>query len=239
MRYGWRARSRVMALVATWLTTMSVSLSPVVGWAQSNESATSVSRTPWGDPDIGGVWNSSTVTPLQRPAAQADKEFLTEEEAATIERLVVDGNARANAPSTVRTEPLPAGGNVGAYNSFWLDRGTTVVRTRRTSLVVDPPNGRLPDLTPAAARRISSPERLHLKDVREGLAPAVVGVVAGLLGSLAVGKTLGSILYGVAPTDPGIMVSVTAVLLVVALVATLLPAMRASRIPPASALRTE
>ncbi len=172
MRYGWRARSRVMALVATWLTTMSVSLSPVVGWAQSNESATSVSRTPWGDPDIGGVWNSSTVTPLQRPAAQADKEFLTEEEAATIERLVVDGNARANAPSTVRTEPLPAGGNVGAYNSFWLDRGTTVVRTRRTSLVVDPPNGRLPDLTPAAARRISSPERLHLKDVREGLAPA-------------------------------------------------------------------
>ena len=43
-------------------------------------------RTPWGTPDIGGVWNSSTVTPLQRPEAQADQEFLTEEEAAEVEQ---------------------------------------------------------------------------------------------------------------------------------------------------------
>jgi hypothetical protein len=112
------------------------------------------------------------VTPLERPEAQADKEFLTEEEAATIERLVVEGNTRANAPSAVRTEPLPAGGNVGAYNSFWLDRGTTVVPTRRTSLIVDPPNGRLPALTPEAERRRSSPERQRLTDVREGRVPA-------------------------------------------------------------------
>jgi hypothetical protein len=54
------------------------------------------------------------VTPLERPAGQADKEFLTEEEAAAIERQVVDRNNRANAPSVVRTEPLPVGGNVGA-----------------------------------------------------------------------------------------------------------------------------
>ena len=133
---------------------------------------TSSPQTPWGDPDIGGLWNSSTVTPLERPEHQADKEFLTEEEAAAIERQVVDRNNRANAPSVVRTEPLPAGGNVGAYNSFWVDRGTTVVPTRCTSLIVDPPNGRLPRLTQDAQRRRTSPERQRLTDVREGRVPA-------------------------------------------------------------------
>ena len=129
-------------------------------------------RTAWGTPDIGGVWNSSTVTPLQRPEAQADKEYLTEEEAAAVEQRVVEANARANAPSEVRTEPLPVGGNVGGYNSFWLDRGTTVVPTRRTSLVVDPPNGRLPALTPAYERHVTSRERQRIKDIREGAVPA-------------------------------------------------------------------
>ena len=68
--------------------------------------------------------------------------------------------------------PALVGGEVGAYNSFWLDRGTTVVPTRRTSLVVDPPSGRLPALTLEAERRITSPERRRLKDVREGRIPA-------------------------------------------------------------------
>ena len=152
---------------------MSVTLTPAAAWAQpASPDGSESPRTAWGDPDIGGVWNSSTVTPLERPQAQADKEFLTEEEAAAIEQRVVDGNARANAPSVVRTEPLPVGGNVGGYNSFWLDRGTTVVPTRRTSLVVDPPNGRLPALTPEAAGYVASPERQRLKAVREGLVPA-------------------------------------------------------------------
>ena len=77
-------------------------------------------RTPWGDPNVGGLWNSSTVTPVERPVGQTE-EFLSAEEVAATERAVLDGNARANAPSAVRTEPLPVGGNVGAYNSFWLD----------------------------------------------------------------------------------------------------------------------
>ena len=155
--------------VGVLVLALSVALVPAAAWAQTLESTAASPRTPWGDPDIGGIWNSSTVTPLERPEALADKEFLTEEEAAIIEQRVVEGNARANAPSTIRDEPLPAGGNVGAYNSFWLDRGTTVVPTRRTSLVFDPPNGRLPPLTPEAARRIFSPERRRLQEVREGL----------------------------------------------------------------------
>ncbi len=150
-----------------------VTLCPAVVWAQATPGdGAAMPRTAWGAPDIGGVWSSATVTPLQRPVGQADKEFLSEEEAAEVEQRVAAGNARANAPSAVRTEPLPVGGSIGAYNSFWIDRGTTVVPTRRTSLIVDPPNGRLPALTAAAERRINSPERRHLKDVREGLAPA-------------------------------------------------------------------
>ena len=123
-------------------------------------------HTPWGDPDIGGLWNSSTVTPVERPEGQTE-EFLSADEASAIEQAVVDRNARANAPSVVRTEPLPVGGNVGGYNSFWLDRGTTVVPTRRTSIIIDPPNGRLPPLTPETARRKASPEAQRILDIQE------------------------------------------------------------------------
>ena len=162
-----RAGAGALALAA------GVVLAPAAGWSQPAASEEwTAPRTAWGDPDIGGVWNSSTVTPLERPEALGDQAFLTEEEAAAIEARVVEANARANAPSEVRTEPLPVGGNVGAYNAFWIDRGTTVVPTRRTSLVVDPPNGRLPALTPEAAAYVSSPGRQRLKDVREGVVPA-------------------------------------------------------------------
>ena len=165
--------SRIHAGIGALVLAAGVALAPAAGWAQpASPEGWASPRTAWGDPDIGGVWNSSTVTPLERPEAQAGKEFLTEEEAASIEQRVVEANARANAPSAVRTEPLPVGGNVGAYNSFWLDRGTTVVPPRRTSLVIDPPNGRLPALTPEAEAYVTSPERRRLKDVREGLVPA-------------------------------------------------------------------
>ncbi len=164
---------RVRAGVGALTLAAGAVLAPAAGWSQPAASEEwTAPRTAWGDPDIGGVWNSSTVTPLERPEALGDQAFLTEEEAAAVEARVVEANARANAPSEVRTEPLPVGGNVGAYNAFWIDRGTTVVPTRRTSLVVDPPNGRLPALTPEAAAYVSSPERQRLKDVREGVVPA-------------------------------------------------------------------
>ncbi len=123
-------------------------------------------KTSWGDPDIGGLWNNSTVTPVERPDDQVDREFLSAEEAAAVERQVVDRNNQANAPSEVRTEPLPVGGNVGGYNSFWLDRGTTVVPTHRTSIIIDPPNGRFPPLTPESARRLASPEAQRILDIQ-------------------------------------------------------------------------
>ena len=129
-------------------------------------------RTPWGQPDLQGIWNNFTITPLERPASLGDQEFLSAEEAAALEQRAIEGFDRQNAPSAVRTEPLPVGGDVGAYNSFWTEQGTRVVPTRRTSLIVDPPNGRLPPLTAEALNRITSPENRRLADVRNGRVPA-------------------------------------------------------------------
>ena len=87
-------------------------------------------RTPWGDPDLQGVWSYASLTPLQRSADLADKEFFTPEEA-----------AERNVAVTVDSPPRP--GDVGNYNALWFDRGK-VSSDLRTSLIVDPPDGRLP-----------------------------------------------------------------------------------------------
>ena len=107
-------------------------------------------RTAWGAPDLQGVWDFRTITPLQRPEELGDQEFLTEEQAANREQAAVDRDVELWEAEARRTE---AGGNVGAYNNFWMDRGTNVVETRRTSLIVDPPNGRLPALSEDGQRR--------------------------------------------------------------------------------------
>ena len=112
--------------------------------AVSAQNEVEAPRTPWGAPDLQGVWDFRTITPLQRPEELGDQAFLTAEEAANQEREVVERNARLWDQAAQRTE---AGGNVGAYNNFWMDRGTRTVGTRRTSLIVDPPNGRIPPLS--------------------------------------------------------------------------------------------
>lgn len=129
--------------------------------AQTGGDAAAVNPTPWGHPDLQGVWDFRTVTPLERPADQADKAFLTEEEAAALEAQGAARRQQLLEPTEVRTEPLPAGGGgvaVGAYNDFWLDYGTNVIADRRTSLIIDPPDGRMPPLTPQgeALRQVGS-----------------------------------------------------------------------------------
>jgi len=122
-----------------------VSLSAVPAVAQSD-----APRTAWGQPDLQGVWDFRSITPLQRPERLENQEFLTEEEAAELEQAAVARDAAAWDREARRTE---AGGNVGAYNNFWMDRGQKAVGTRRTSLIVDPPNGRMPEQTTAARER--------------------------------------------------------------------------------------
>src|SRR5688572_30020713 len=107
-------------------------------------------RTPDGQPDLQGYWTNITLTPLQRPANLAGKEFFTPEEAAEYERQIVANN-NADRRDGAATQDLSR-----AYNDFWWDRGTKVVKTLRTSLIIDPPDGRLPPLLPEATQRLAA-----------------------------------------------------------------------------------
>jgi len=93
--------------------------------------------------DLQGVWTNATITPFERPLELGDKEFLTENEVKELET-----RSAAN-----RVDRPPQPGDVGNYNQFWFDSGTSVVKTRRTSLVVEPKNGRVPLKPEAEAKR--------------------------------------------------------------------------------------
>ena len=108
-------------------------------------------RTPWGAPDLQGVWDFRTLTPMERPDELEAKDVYTEEEAAEFE-------ARRLAEIAALDDEEPAD-IVGNYNQFWFDRGTTVVETNRTSLVTDPADGRIPPLTAAAEARRAAEAR--------------------------------------------------------------------------------
>ena len=123
-----------------------VGLLAVTAVVPAKMGAQEVPRTAWGAPDLQGVWDFRTLTPFERPTELADKDVLTDQERAEFE-------ARRNAELAARDDEVPAD-IVGNYNQFWFDAGATVVETNRTSLVVDPPDGRLPPLTAAAAQKL-------------------------------------------------------------------------------------
>jgi hypothetical protein len=170
LRYPRSSSSRGLIVAAALL------LAAVAAQPQSNNTPVAVEagriakksrvpRTPEGRPDLQGVWNFATVTPLERPAAFAGKQILTDEEIAAVEKQAAE--------NTLDRPPAP--GNPGAYNEFWRDDGTTVVPTRQSSLIVDPPDGKLPPVTPEARRRMaaeaetlrqppSGPEDRHLAE---------------------------------------------------------------------------
>ena len=101
-------------------------------------------RTPWGDPDIRGQWNSQTATPLERPTSGplAGRDVISEEEAETFEQTERESFDQA-----------PRAGDPGTYNAFWRDEGKSLTRT---SLITDPPDGRVPPLTAEAEKRLAT-----------------------------------------------------------------------------------
>ena len=121
--------------------------------AAASAAGQSAPRTPWGDPDLQGVWSSSGATPMERPDEYEGRATLTDEEVAAIRSETDARDQRLLAADAQRTR---AGGNVGAYNNFWMERGA---RTNRTSMIVDPPSGRFPPLTPAGDRARNSRPR--------------------------------------------------------------------------------
>jgi hypothetical protein len=122
-------------------------------------------RTPDGHPDLTGTYDLAMLTPLERPnglpAVLSDEEAAKREKEA--EQKVVEGDAKISGDRTAPPKggdgSVGAAGNVGGYNTFWLDGGTKYPKIngeRRTSIVVDPPDGRVPPLTPEARQRTQS-----------------------------------------------------------------------------------
>ena len=150
-----RMSRRCFAVISITITV--VALAPVFAAAQS-ANTTAPPRTPWGQPDLQGVWDFRTITSLERPSDLVGKQVLTDEEAANYEALE---NRRQNRDLVDPKKggalyPPESEGGVVPYNEFWYDRGTTVVEDKRTSLIVDPPDGRLPPLRPGTAEEVGS-----------------------------------------------------------------------------------
>ena len=132
------------AMVSCTIMPLSVKLSGQArGAANSAQSKApwTVAHTPDGQPDLQGNWTNGTLTPLERPVALGQKQFYTEEELARLQRQREEADH----------DQLPArSGDPGTYNQFWWDEGGLL---RQTSLIVDPPDGRIPALTPEGVRR--------------------------------------------------------------------------------------
>src|SRR5262245_5558966 len=111
-------------------------------------------RTADGKPDLQGTWSNATVTTLERPKEFAAKEFLTQKEAEDFEKQAVydaNGDRRDG----------PADADVGrAYNEFWRDRGK-VVSTMRSSIITDPPEGKVPPVTARSEEHTSELQSLR------------------------------------------------------------------------------
>ena len=119
-------------------------------------------RTAWGTPDISGVWDFRTLTPLERPPEFGDKAVLTADEARAFQAAAVqaaDVDSWQEDQAAVDVE--------GAYNTFWFDWGEEVNEDLRTSLIVDPPDGRLPAITPEAMARMEEQNRHRSPPVRD------------------------------------------------------------------------
>ena len=146
--------------------------------------AADVPPTARGHSDLSGTYNVATRTPLQRPRALADKKTLTKEEAQAIARKEVEIAARADAATDPERGAPQAGGagfagdlevpeldaaagEVGGYNWFWIDRGSGAFQIDgqyRTSIIVDPPNGRYPPLTDEGKRRAAARGKMYRKN---------------------------------------------------------------------------
>ena len=160
------ARLRHGGLLSVLAAVVAVSLlAPTPAARQGQETAANPydpSRTAWGDPDLQGRWTMATFTPLERPERFAGREFLTEEEAAALRSLLTAGGTNPLAQHVFgeestklgREETIQTKENLHYDNAIWLtEERPKALSSLRTSLIVDPPDGRIPPLTPEGQHR--------------------------------------------------------------------------------------
>ena len=123
-------------------------------------------KTAWGAPDLQGVWDFRTLTPLERPLEFGDKAVLAPAEAKALLDKILPPD-RVDEPTGIATQ------DVEGYNAFWLDAGESLDKEMRTSLIVDPPNGRLPDVLPEANARRLAQNKQRSAPVRDILSYSV------------------------------------------------------------------
>ena len=135
------------ALTAALIVVVLMAGAPAGQAPEDGADAFSPPRMPWGDADLQGIWSPGYIlTPLERPDEFAEQEYLTDEDIAALEE-------RANIPRRdVRAEQGSVADVEGAYNEAFTGRGKEVIRTRRTSLIIDPPDGRIPFTAQGQAR---------------------------------------------------------------------------------------
>jgi len=159
-------------------------------------------RTPWGDPDLQGIWGAGYVlTPLERPAKYGDRAFLTDEEIAAIERTTAAtfgiGGGAYGGTGRGRPERGTVDDVESAYNDVFSGFGRSVVRTKRTSLIVDPPDGRIPPRTTSGQKRLDA-----LKATSTFPPPRAEGPEDRMAGERCFGLTL-PIRYGSSDSSGG------------------------------------
>lgn len=148
------------------LLSITVAVALLADPALAQQTSYQTPRTVDGAPDLQGMWTNNTITPLSRPSEFADKLILSREEAMELERSVADYSATRDLPSDPERE-APSKGRIelaDSYNNFWFDDGTNVAEINgeyRSSLIVDPADGRIPDYTAAAQQRIEQARELR------------------------------------------------------------------------------
>ena len=113
-------------------------------------------KTPDGHPDLQGVWTNATITPLQRPSALAGKATLTDAEAKVIEKNQAEELQSVDGKSEHPLLAAAGSNGTGGYNILFIDRGSELARVdgvKRTSLIIDPPDGKMPPITAEARKR--------------------------------------------------------------------------------------
>ena len=134
--------------------------------------APKVARTPDGHPDMQGVWTNATLTPMERPAVFKDKATVTDAEAKAYEQkdLEVNDIDKPDAPLLAAAGSGSGSTAVGGYNNLFMDRGSELARVdgvKRTSLIIDPPDGRVPSVLAEARTRNAGAFRNSFNGVKD------------------------------------------------------------------------